>query len=151
MLPGYAAAVFEGGHTRGYCIHRSCNDHINGHSLQAFLPLGAVFGGLVAWPVTELLGRKPALMIGGVPAITGWLFIVYARLLNNDSTGPSTGFVAFLLLGRLFTGFATGWSIFCVSVSYILHQLITKSCHGPPKTNVYSLASAIYLAAQRRA
>ena len=97
-------------------------------SLQAFLPLGAVFGGLVAWPVTELLGRKPALMIGGVPAITGWLFITYARLLNNDSTGPTTGFVAFLLLGRLFTGFATGWSILCVSVSSKLLHL--KGMHS---------------------
>ena len=99
-------------------------------SLQAFLPLGAVFGGLVAWPVTELLGRKPALMIGGVPAITGWLFITYARLFNNYSTGPTTGFVAFLLLGRLFTitGFATGWSIFCVSVSYCISLL--SSCNS---------------------
>jgi len=89
--------------------------------VQAFLSLGAVFGGLFAWPVTELLGRQPALMIGGVPAITGWLFITYARFLLNYSSGPSSGptdgFVAFLLLGRLFTGFATGWSIYCVSVS----------------------------------
>jgi len=90
------------------------------YSLQAFLPLGAVFGGLFAWPVTELLGRQPALMIGGLPAICGWLFITYARLLNNYFTGPTSSFVAFLLLGRLFIGFATGWSIFCVSVSYFI-------------------------------
>ena len=94
--------------------------------MQAFLPLGAVFGGLFAWPVTELLGRQPALMIGGVPAICGWLFITYARLLNY-SNGPTDGFVAFLLLGRLFTGFATGWSIFCVSVSYFI--VFFSSCH----------------------
>jgi len=64
-----------------------------------------------------LLGRQPALMIGGIPAITGWLVLTYAPFANNY-TGPTSGFLALLLFGRLFTGFSAGWSIYCVSVSH---------------------------------
>ena len=81
--------------------------------LQAFFPLGAIFGGPFAYPAAEKLGRQPALIIGGIPTISGWLMMTYAWFFGENHQG----FLALLLLGRLVTGFATGWSIFCVSVS----------------------------------
>ena len=75
-------------------------------------PIGAMFGGLVAWPMSDMLGRQAALMLGGVPALAGWLMIAYSNLTNSSSI-----FLGVLYTGRLLTGFSTGWSIFCVSVS----------------------------------
>ena len=71
-----------------------------------------MFGGLVAWPISELLGRQAALMLGGVPALAGWLMITYSNLASSSSA-----FLGVIFVGRLLTGFSTGWSIFCVSVS----------------------------------
>ena len=86
--------------------------HLCLHLFQAFGPIGAMFGGLVAWPVSELLGRQAALMLGGVPALAGWLMITFSNLANSSSA-----FFGIIYVGRLLTGFSTGWSIFCVSVS----------------------------------
>ena len=80
--------------------------------LQAFGPIGAMFGGLVAWPVSDKLGRQAALMLGGVPALIGWLMITYSNLAET-----SQAFLGVLYFGRILTGFSTGWCIFCVSVS----------------------------------
>ena len=66
----------------------------------------------MAWPVSELLGRQAALMLGGVPALAGWLMITYSYLAHTSSN-----FLGIVYVGRLLTGFSTGWSIFCVSVS----------------------------------
>ena len=79
---------------------------------QALGPVGALFGGPVAWPISDRLGRKPALMLMGIPALIGWLMITYAHLASAKA-----GFLALLLLGRTFTGFVAGWTIFSVSVS----------------------------------
>ena len=70
-----------------------------------------MFGGLVAWPVSDMLGRQAALMLGGVPAIAGWLMITYSNLTTTHSA-----FLGMSYAGRLLTGFSTGWSVFCVSV-----------------------------------
>ena len=91
--------------------------------LQAFFPLGAIFGGLFAYPAAEILGRHPSLIIGGIPTISGWLMITYAWLFDTNHQG----FLALLLLGRFFTGFAAGWSIFCVSVSSLVPRLSVQS------------------------
>ena len=82
-------------------------------SLQSFGALGAALGAPCAWPVSEWFGRKPALMLGGVPGVIGWLMITYCHYVPSQS-----GFLAILLLGRIITGFQAGWSIFCVSVSH---------------------------------
>ena len=68
----------------------------------------------MAWPISELLGRQAALMLGGVPALAGWLMITYSSLANS-----SNAFFGIIYVGRLLTGFSTGWSIFCVSVSVL--------------------------------
>ena len=78
---------------------------------QSFGALGAIFGGPVAWPMSDFLGRKPALMLGGIPALIGWLSFSYANLLPTRE-----GFIALLIVGRVLTGFASGWIVFCVSV-----------------------------------
>ena len=71
----------------------------------------------MAWPVSELLGRQAALMLGGVPALAGWLMITYSSLANS-----SNAFLGIIYVGRLLTGFSTGWSIFCVSVSVLYNN-----------------------------
>ena len=75
-----------------------------------------MFGGLVAWPISDRLGRKAALMLSGVPALVGWLMIILAHLASSHVHA----FYGILLTGRMLTGFSSGWSIFCVSVSYLV-------------------------------
>ena len=84
-------------------------------SLQSFGALGAALGAPCAWPITEWFGRKPALMLGGVPGVIGWLMITCGHYVPSQS-----GFLVVLLLGRILTGFQAGWSVFCVSVSHVL-------------------------------
>lgn len=72
-----------------------------------------MIGGLVAWPVSDLLGRQAALMLSGVPFLTGWVFLANAV----QVTGSRAGFLSLLLGGRFLTGVGTGWSVFSVSVS----------------------------------
>ena len=80
--------------------------------MQAFGPVGAMFGGLVAWPISDHFGRQAALMVGGVPFVCGWVLIANAVQVTQNAAG----FLFLLLSGRLLTGFATGWSIFAASV-----------------------------------
>lgn len=78
-----------------------------------------MFGGLVAWPISDMLGRQAALMLSGVPAMAGWLMIALAHLAGSKVEV----FYGVLLTGRTLTGFSSGWSVFCVSVSYCLIQV----------------------------
>ena len=82
-------------------------------SLQALSPVGAIFGSIVAWPISDILGRQAALMMSGVPALAGWLMIALAHLASSHVHA----FYGVLLAGRVLTGFSSGWSVFCVSVS----------------------------------
>ena len=79
--------------------------------LQAFGPLGALFGGPVAWPLSERFGRKPVLLLGAIPGVVGWVAMAVSNLLPTRD-----GFLAFFYIGRILSGFASGWSIFCISV-----------------------------------
>ena len=72
-----------------------------------------MFGGLIAWPISDMLGRQAALMLSGVPALTGWLMIALAHLADSNAQI----FYGVLLTGRGLTGLSSGWSVFCVSVS----------------------------------
>lgn len=80
---------------------------------QAFGAIGAIFGGPVAWPLSEKFGRQASLMLSGIPALAGWLLIANAHDVNRFDT---KGFLSMLLVGRLLTGFAVGWAIFGISV-----------------------------------
>lgn len=82
---------------------------------QTFGPIGGLFGGLVAWPISEVLGRQTALILSGVPALAGWLMITYSTLATTTSV-----FLGLLYVGRVLTGFSTGWAVFCVSVRAIM-------------------------------
>lgn len=52
-------------------------------------------------------------MIGGVPALIGWLMISLSSLITNNHNA----FLGVILTGRLLTGLSVGWFFFCVSVS----------------------------------
>lgn len=77
----------------------------------AFGAVGAIFGGPIAWPLSEKFGRQAALMLSGLPSVIGWVLIA-----NAHSCDTKVAFVVVLLIGRFLTGLATGWSIFGISV-----------------------------------
>lgn len=74
--------------------------------------IGAMFGGIVAWPVSDHFGRQTALVVGGIPFLCGWVLIANAPLITQSKPG----FLVMLFTGRVLAGFSTGWSIFCTSV-----------------------------------
>ncbi len=92
-----------------------CNN-VSPDPTQAFGTIGAMFGGIVAWPVSDHFGRKAALIVGGMPFLCGWLLIANAVQITQSRAG----FLAILFSGRLLAGFSTGWSIFCASVSIFI-------------------------------
>jgi sugar porter (SP) family MFS transporter len=104
------------------------NDHVYGIKngsfeaslFSAFGPLGALFGGPVAWPLSETFGRKPALLLSTIPALVGWVAIAVSNLLPTRNW-----FLAFLYSGRLLSGFSAGWGVLCVSV-YITEVSTSK-------------------------
>ena len=79
---------------------------------QSLGALGAAFGAPCAWPISNILGRKPSLMLGGVTGLVGWLVVTYADLIPS-----SKDIVTTLYIGRFITGLAGGWLIYSVSVS----------------------------------
>ena len=95
-------------------------------TLQALSPVGAMFGGLVAWPLSDMLGRQAGLMLSGVPALVGWLMIALAHLVHSNVHA----FYGVLLTGRTLTGFSSGWSVFCVSVGYSPIRLTCRVFYG---------------------
>ncbi len=86
----------------------------------------------MAWPVSDHYGRQAALIVGGIPSLAGWLLIANAPLV----TGSQAGFLVVLFSGRILAGFATGWSIFCASVSYYIILKPILSYNSPPLRSV---------------
>ena len=80
--------------------------------LQAIGPIGGIFGGAMSGPIADKIGRSAALVIMNVPHLIGWLLQAYSHLASSLG-----GFVSLLLIGRWFTGFATGWGSLVISVS----------------------------------
>ena len=80
-----------------------------------------MFGSLIGWPVSDLLGRKPSLMLSGLPALIGWLMIALAHVIPSNVQG----FYGVLLSGRIMTGVYLGWSVVGVSVSSLKYSPYT--------------------------
>ena len=78
-----------------------------------------MFGSLIGWPVSNLLGRKPSLMLSGLSALVGWLMIALAHMVPSSVQG----FYGVLLSGRIVTGVYLGWSLVGVSVSSLKIQI----------------------------
>lgn len=69
----------------------------------SLVTIGALFGGLMAGPLVDYLGRKFCIMLTCVPNVVGWLLIVY-------SNQVSTSHLSFLYMGRIVTGICAGIS-----------------------------------------
>ena len=79
--------------------------------MQAFAPVGALFGAPIAGVIADRWGRKLALLLAGVPYLVGYLMMTLAYLI-----GDIAAFKAVLLTGRLLTGVGMGWSCLAVPV-----------------------------------
>jgi hypothetical protein len=79
-----------------------------------------MFGSLISWPASNLLGRKPSLMLSGLSALVGWLMIALAHMVPSSVQC----FYGVLFCGRILTGVYLGWSIVGVAVS--LKSIIYK-------------------------
>ena len=86
---------------------------------QAMAPVGAIFGGPIAGWTVDHFGRKAAIMLVGIPYLSGYLMIVYAHMLNS-----AIAFKVVLLLGQFLSGVGLGWSCLTGPVSEYLSE-----CH----------------------
>ena len=82
--------------------------------LQAIGPVGGLFGGSIAGPVSDRIGRSAALVLMTIPHLIGWLAQAYAQWMPSFNS-----FLSVLMLGRWFTGFGTGWGSLVISVRYV--------------------------------
>ena len=73
--------------------------------IQAFGPVGAIFGAPIAGLTADHYGRKNALVLCGVPFFIGYLVLSYAQYLHSV-----LGFRVLLLVGRFLTGMGMGWA-----------------------------------------
>ena len=97
--------------------------------LQAIGPIGGLFGGSIAGPVSDRFGRSAALVLMSVPHLIGWLTQTYAPLMPTFDS-----FVSVLMIGRWFTGFGTGWGSLVITVRKALINLSMFRPHAviPP-------------------
>ena len=72
--------------------------------------------------VSELLGRKVALMLGGIPFLTGWIFIANAVQITQSRLG----FLVMLFAGRMLIGFGAGWFMPSASVSTYFYPRVLQ-------------------------
>ena len=84
--------------------------------MQAMVPVGAIFGGPIAGWIADHFGRKAAIMLVGIPYLSGYLMIVYAHMLNS-----AIAFKVVLLLGRFLAGVGLGWSFVTGPVSILYY------------------------------
>ncbi|KAL5493133.1 hypothetical protein EMCRGX_G014264 [Ephydatia muelleri] len=80
-------------------------------AFNALFPLGALVGGLFAGWASDTFGRKPAIIIGTVPQLIGWVAITVAHLWPIHKA-----FVSFIFFGRFFAGLGAGWNSLCIPV-----------------------------------
>ena len=79
--------------------------------------LGALLGGPMAGLLSDRLGRKMTLLLGGLPSMVGWLLVAYSYIPLVDIGGTFDQFYSLLLIGRFFTGVSMGWYSLIVPVS----------------------------------
>ena len=72
---------------------------------QSSLAVGALFGGIIAGPMVDVLGRKVAIIVGAIPFEIGWLLLICAK--NH----------LMLYSGRIITGLGCGIETLAVAVS----------------------------------
>lgn len=82
---------------------------------QLLGPLGGLFGGPIGGLLIDYLGRKPALVLVGLPHFFGYLMMVYAHLINHPVL-----FKVVLMLGRFLTGVGLGWTLLATPVSELM-------------------------------
>lgn len=80
------------------------------------LPLGAIFGGLIAGYLSDKFGRKGVMMYLSLLLLFGWLLIAYA---------PS---LAYVYAGRLFTGICCG--LICVVTPMYIVEIAPPEVRG---------------------
>lgn len=71
------------------------------------MPIGALFGGLIAGWLVEYFGRQLSLILSSVPMVAGWIMI----LATHGIDGPP--FRPMLFTGRFLTGVGAG----CLSLN----------------------------------
>ena len=103
---------------------------------QALAPVGAIFGCPIAGWIADHLGRKAALMLVGVPYLTGYMLIVYAHMISN-----ATAFKIVLLVGRFLTGVGLGWSCLAGPVSSTKSPHTLFPSHSPSQHSLPCLIS----------
>ena len=67
--------------------------------------------------LSDRLGRKMTLLVGGIPSTFGWLLVVYSYIPLVDNEGTFEQFYSLLLTGRFLTGVGMGWYSLIVPVS----------------------------------
>jgi MFS family permease len=85
--------------------------------------VGGLFGGSIAGPVSDRIGRSAALVLMNIPHLIGWLVQAYAQFMQTAG-----GFISVLMIGRWFTGFGTGWGSLVISVRLLCNSL--SHAHG---------------------
>ena len=83
------------------------------HWLQAMALIGSMIGGLPAGLVSDWWGRKVSVAVSGIVFAAGYAVIAFAKVPNIN---PQS-FKGLLMLGRLITGIASGWTFVSTSVS----------------------------------
>ena len=84
------------------------------HWLQAMGLIGGMIGSLPAGWVADRWGRKVSVAVSGIVFAAGYAIIAFAKVPNVNSQS----FKGLLMVGRLITGIASGWTFVSTPVSY---------------------------------
>ena len=84
--------------------------------------VGGMIGGLPAGWVADRWGRKVSVAISGIVFAAGYAVMAFAKVPNIN---PQS-FKGLLMVGRLITGVASGWTFVSTPVSYMQDESITS-------------------------
>ena len=83
--------------------------------------IGGMIGSLPAGWVADKWGRKVSVAVSGIVFAAGYAVIAFAKVPNINPLG----FKGLLMMGRLITGIASGWTFVSTPVSYC-HKLVPQ-------------------------